>query len=529
MLGLKAATIRMMMLPPVLHGMNSLINRAPVVFTVHRRANPAKGILGHDTETIKRFLDFLQEHRYRVLTVDQIIEELAQGNSGALTNTVAFTFDGGFADQAQLVRDAFLPFGFPATMFVATDFIDGKDWLWDTKIKWICFNAVNASVRILIYGKTIDLQLHDKENRHKSDKVLRNVLKYLPPAKLNATLNILAEQAGVTIPVVPPEEHRPISWNEARELERHGINFGSHSVSHYVFSSLNWQEAEYQIEISAQRIRAELEKPSEIFCYPVGDRRDFTGREMLLLPKHGYKAAVTMNPGVFEIKNHREHKNIERFEYNRIALPDNLQDFVQYATWIERTKDTLRRLNPLLLINQRYGTKRGAYNLFRHWLSYWHGEYDHLKNVDWRNVKRLVFICKGNVCRSPFAEAVSHQLGLPAVSYGLNTTQGTFVNSIASKIALQLGVDMTRHESRKLKPDELKEGDLVIGMEPEHCAPSQFADAKPRLQYTLIGLINPVNKTPYLHDPFGLGDNYFHHCFSYIQSTVHVIRARMCV
>jgi len=40
------------------------------------------------------------------------------------------------------------------------------------------------------------------------------------------------------------------------------------------------------------------------------------------------------------------------------------------------------------------------------------------------------------------------------------------------------------------------------------------------VQVSLLGLLNPGMKVPYIHDPFGLSDGYFKTCLGFIKQTV---------
>src|SRR5215469_15602974 len=52
------------------------------------------------------------------------------------------------------------------------------------------------------------------------------------------------------------------------------------------------------------------------------------------------------------------------------------------------------------------------------------GAYRRLGALDWGTVTRLVFVCKGNICRSPYAAARAQQLAVEATSFGLDAIEG---------------------------------------------------------------------------------------------------------
>lgn len=174
-------------------------------------------------------------------------------------------------------------------------------------------------------------------------------------------------------------------------------------------------------------------------------------------------------------------------------------------------------------IRDRYGGRRALWAAARANLLYRLGALPVADPVDWPRVDRVVFVCRGNVCRSPFAQWVAHRAGLPAISVGLHTDQGTVVNATAARVALELSIDMTQHRSLSVDAVALDRCDLVLGMEPEHIRDARIAAVADTSQVSLLGLFTPAFKTAYLHDPFGLSDEYFRRCFAFISSAVEAI------
>lgn len=527
---IKKSVIRMMTLPPLFHLMNRMVNTAPIILTLHRQNRPEVGIFGHDNHTIKAYLAFLLRHNYRIVTLDVIDAWLRSDDDTDMTNTVAFTFDDGYKDQADMIRDVFLPMGVPASMFVITDFLDGKDWSWDAKINWLVFNAPSKKINLTVNTITLGINLDvDNNRRHKASKTLRDHIKYTAPQEMRRTIDELAAAVDLELPALPPTCHQSITWDEARELEARGIRFGSHSVNHYIFSTLDHSEAAHQLIESNKRINSELKHPLTVFCYPVGGRNDYTGRELLLALEAGYTSAVTMYPAV--VQKSARTIDLERFVISRYACPGSIEDFEQYVSWIERIKDIVRNFSPVKYINSRFGTKRGLVRFIKVHINYLLGKYHAYEQVDWPKVKRLVFICQGNVCRSPFAEAVARANGLDAVSYGLATDGRTSVNPIASRVAMSFGIDMTQHVSKPFHINNLRPGDLLIGMEPDHYGALMAHDLPQGVQVSLMGLLNGRTKVPYLHDPYDLTYEYYKTCLCYIKQTVeqHLCMRAMAV
>lgn len=165
------------------------------------------------------------------------------------------------------------------------------------------------------------------------------------------------------------------------------------------------------------------------------------------------------------------------------------------------------------VIKYRFGSYRGYVTHLKAQAAAALGAYSSAERIDFSRVNRFVFVCKGNVCRSPYAEARARELGLPAVSFGLETTGGVPANSVALRIAGQRGIDLSEHESRPLDPDQIQSDDLMIAFEPPQLEELTRRVADRSVQRTLIGLWADRARV-HVPDPYGKCDEYFYNCFT---------------
>jgi protein-tyrosine phosphatase len=89
-------------------------------------------------------------------------------------------------------------------------------------------------------------------------------------------------------------------------------------------------------------------------------------------------------------------------------------------------------------------------------------------------VLSVLFVCTGNICRSPVAEALlqsrSRELALPVsvVSAGSWAQRGNPATSNAVIAAREMGLEIEEHRARPLREHLVRESDLVLGLAREH-------------------------------------------------------------
>ena len=173
-----------------------------------------------------------------------------------------------------------------------------------------------------------------------------------------------------------------------------------------------------------------------------------------------------------------------------------------------------------------FGGKRAFVAAIIHLIRLYAGALRRYAQIDWRRVSRITFVCKGNICRSVFAEYRFRPSGVNTRSAGLDADPGKPANERACNVAIRRGVDLTPHRSTHVSQLDLNESDLVVAFEPAQAdALRKLLAHQSRCQITLLGLWAPAAPMPYLHDPYGLPEAYFDACFGRIDRGLNGILA----
>ena len=173
-----------------------------------------------------------------------------------------------------------------------------------------------------------------------------------------------------------------------------------------------------------------------------------------------------------------------------------------------------------------YGGRRAYIAHLRARASYALGWYRSAQTFNWGAVERLVFICQGNICRSPYASARAQAFGARAISLGIEAIDGVGANEDAARNALPRGIDLKDHRSTRLHASLILPGDLIVVFEPAQLQRVIRQRTKGAAAVTLLGLwARPIR--PHIQDPYGRSDRYFQQCFAAIDRNVHELVKRL--
>ena len=283
-----------------------------LVLTYHRFSEQPKGGFTHAAAFAEQ-LEYLCAH-YNIVPLSAIGRHLIDDEP--LPNApAAITIDDGYRDAYDVAFPILRRHRAPATLFAATDFIDGNGWLWTDKLRYVEARQNPSSA---LDARRANAELKRLRNEEKEQRIAA-----------------IARDVGVTLPALPPADCGAITWEQAREMTGAGIEIGSHTVTHPILTQLDRSQLEYELQQSRSRLEHVLDREVALFCYPNGD---YDARVRGAVERAGYRIAVTTEGGLND-------RATDPLALRRIHTEGDITHFVQSTSGFEQFKSGFRTVS----------------------------------------------------------------------------------------------------------------------------------------------------------------------------------------
>jgi peptidoglycan/xylan/chitin deacetylase (PgdA/CDA1 family) len=281
-------------------------------------------ILESNFHLVSQFREHVQALRKRrVLSVEEFEQEMLNPTSYRAP-AVLITVDDGYANNmiiADVLKEAHLPW----CAFLTTGRLGTNTTIWPLEIRLLFLHGQSDRVELLDQSWS----LLDRACRENASRQIVAVLK----KKSSPARREIAEQICRQFPEGESERLleqfpscRMLSWDQAEQLAREGVEIGSHGVEHEIHhaSQPDWVR-QSELTVSKSQLEERLQRPCRFFSFPNGDAVADSASEV----RHaGYELGFTT-------ENRKVPNNVDRYLVPRMAPPTREHDFIREFLWTE--------------------------------------------------------------------------------------------------------------------------------------------------------------------------------------------------
>jgi protein-tyrosine-phosphatase len=147
-------------------------------------------------------------------------------------------------------------------------------------------------------------------------------------------------------------------------------------------------------------------------------------------------------------------------------------------------------------------------------------------------LKRILFVCSGNTCRSPLAEAVARAafaragLDLTVASAGVSAMEGMPASENSIRVARKHRLDLSAHRARLLSGELVRGADLIVTMGHRHRDTVGVIEPA-ALAYTRLLADFGDDKGGEIADPMGSDEETYERTYLTIASCVEGMAERL--
>ena len=287
--------------------------RGALVYMFHRITESSLPFrFGTPVDLFDAFCGHLAQH-YQVLPLGEWEERRQRNALGP--RSVALTFDDGFSDSYELALSIFQRYGLPATIFVATSFVDGGCVPWACRLAHIIKNGRPTESPLSMDGVVVTLG--DQRGRLGTVQALAGRLMDMERSHREEALVVLADKLGVDD--VWRMKSEMLNWDQLRHMQAQGFTCGAHTSNHHQLSRLSNEQIRREIAEGREELEYQLKDKVDTFAYPYGKRHHLDRRAAEITRDLGFKAACT---AVFGANNSQtDSMLIRRVSLNGPTLP----------------------------------------------------------------------------------------------------------------------------------------------------------------------------------------------------------------
>lgn len=144
----------------------------------------------------------------------------------------------------------------------------------------------------------------------------------------------------------------------------------------------------------------------------------------------------------------------------------------------------------------------------------------------------VLFVCAGNICRSPTAEGVFRHLAREAKAearFKIESRgtggwhQGEQAHPQTRKVSMSRGVPIEDHRAKQVRVDDFREFDLIVAMDRENLSNLERFRKHGDAQLILMREYDPDKDDPDVPDPYAGGPDGFEDVFDIVHRSCEAL------
>jgi peptidoglycan/xylan/chitin deacetylase (PgdA/CDA1 family) len=231
------------------------------------------------------------KRNYRIVPLGQLCRELREGNQ--VTPTLAITFDDGYRDLYTYAFPVLEKYVIPATIYLIGRCMETGEAPWYDRI-FVALAHARATTIELEMGALRQFTLSTPASRAAAAWEIVCHLRSLPDLQRQRWCSLFEQRIS---PPVGQLEGRMLNWEHVRAMQRGGVLFAAHTMTHPSVSRLDPAAFHEEFVVAKRVLEDGLDAPVEDFAYPFGRPADVSSEARDFLARSGYRSAVTTIEG----------------------------------------------------------------------------------------------------------------------------------------------------------------------------------------------------------------------------------------
>ena len=245
---------------------------------------------------------WLKKKCFHVITLDSAIDNFTQ--RALRDKSVVITIDDGFSTVRSCAAPILKSFGFPATVYVTTYFVDKQEPVYSVLMNYVLWRSGIAEISL-------------PQGRFRQGDI-PNSWTAKAPERAECTSDV-AQRLGVDVaPIIAARTFHLMTHDEVQQLKDYDVDVQLHTHRHR-WSLDDLAENERELRDNVKSLEGLTSRPLVHFCYPTGV---FNPAHTGWLGSIGVKSAMTMERGVnhfgqspFQLRRITDGSNVSQIEF----------------------------------------------------------------------------------------------------------------------------------------------------------------------------------------------------------------------